>query len=92
MNTNARDAFTTAVKTYLDNGYLFNVETMSGLQGEVARVDLVKDTCFLRVMMYKDYIKQCYVLSVGSIHRDDGKFVGTIWNDDLTIINSIEVK
>lgn len=43
--------FTNKVNEYLARGYVFNTNTMSGSQGEIAHVDLRKGDEILRIVM-----------------------------------------
>lgn len=49
---NAR--FTEKVHEYLHEGYVFNTTSMSGHQGEVCKVDLVKDNEFIRIWINQE--------------------------------------
>ena len=47
--------FTNKVNEYLARGYVFNTNTMSGSQGEIAHVDLRKGDEILRIVMDGKY-------------------------------------
>ncbi len=46
--------FTATVAKYINNGYTFNTVTMSGHQGEIAKVDLRKGNDIIRVMLERE--------------------------------------
>lgn len=52
--TELNAAFTAKVQEYLNNGYTFNLNTMAGHQGEIAKVDLTNGTEIIRIVMDKE--------------------------------------
>ena len=80
--------FARLVKEYIDDGYVINSDTMGGHQGEVAKVDLMKDGTFIRISLNKGY--ECYhietndtlYLVVGKRTTPIGKWE-TVWTKDL---------
>ena len=76
------------VREYLDKGYVINTGTMGGAQGEIAKVDLMKDGTFIRISLNKGY--ECgYIethdtlyLVVGKRTTPIGKWE-TVWTKDL---------
>lgn len=74
---------------YLADGYVINTNTMGGSQGEIAKVDLMKDGVFVRMSLWKDHNfrkpnADYYVLKVGKtsepIRKGDHEIV---WTDNL---------
>ena len=81
--------FSLLVKEYFDKGYVINTDTMNGNQGEVAKVDLMKDGIFIRVSLTKGFdfgkcIGSCDTLAlvVGKRTEPIGKWE-TVWTDRL---------
>ena len=82
--------FTAEVSKYLACGYHFNTASMSGSQGETAKVDLTNGTEIIRVLLrtFSDgWDKQGTELFVGrvaekeNVRRDVAYCVNTIWNN-----------
>ena len=75
------------VKEYLDKGYAINTDSMRGMQGEIAKVDLIKDGELIRVWLgkgcdYKRHYTDTYVLVVGRYTKEI--IPGwTYWDDDF---------
>ena len=89
--------FTAEVSKYLARGYHFNTASMSGSQGETAKVDLTNGTEIIRVLLrtFSDgWDKQGTELFVGrvaekeNVRRDVAYCVNTIWNNRLEIPTS----
>lgn len=90
--------FTNKVAEYIANGYMINPTTMSGHQGEVCKVDLIKDTNFIRIWLNdepvrdpnnKYYFMRARVLRVsklGCSYRASYGGFDTIWNDGLETV------
>ena len=88
--------FSDVVLDYMNNGYHINMNTMSGTQGEIAKVDLTNGKEVIRIMLDSDYSWNddvccsfnSIVLTVG---RNTNKLCDDrhdiIWNHDLDIIN-----
>ena len=85
--------FTNKIMEYIAKGYTLHTNTMSGCQGELAKVDLTNGNEVIRI--YTDDVYRngaCYiVLTVG---RNTNKLYNhpsdIIWNKDLEIIEQIE--
>ena len=88
---NINERFSAIVGEYLDKGYTINAGTMSGLQGEVAKVDMTNGKEILRIR-----IESCgggirepenISISVGKctdkVRANRNNEWNTIWNDHL---------
>jgi hypothetical protein len=89
--------FTAEVSKYLARGYHFNTASMSGSQGETAKVDLTNGTEIIRVLLRtfsEGWDKQGTELFVGrvtekeNVRRDVAYCVNTIWNNRLEPVSS----
>ena len=90
--------FTDKVNEYLNKGYIINSATMTGSQGEVAKVDLTNGKEIIRVMIdecwygcYSDY--KGYEIYVGKAINTEHKIHSygsfeKIWNNELIEIFS----
>ena len=98
-----REAFTQKVSELLAQGYTLFPDTMSGHQGEIAKVDLSNGSEILRVLLTCDrrydrdedgYWGDTVVLTVGKASADTriypGWSDGTIWNNRLEVRSQIE--
>lgn len=76
------NAFTAKVAKYLADGYIFNLATMNGSQGEYGKVDLCKGDDVVRILLEKRYEGNfdIYALIVG---RPNGTPLNIIWNNKL---------
>ncbi len=76
------NAFTAKVAKYLADGYIFNLATMNGSQGEYGKVDLRKGDDVVRILLEKRYEGNfdIYALIVG---RPNGIPLDIIWNNKL---------
>lgn len=82
--------FTQKVNELIQKGYTFNCNTMSGHQGEIAKVDLRKGNEIIRVLMCTEYSRTTDTLSVivGRAPKNCGtRRYDTIWNGNLEIID-----
>ncbi len=80
------NAFTTKVAQYLADGYVFNLTTMNGSQGESGKVDLRKGDEVIRILLdmrYEGDFEICYLLVGRNTNRLHGSRLDTIWNNDL---------
>lgn len=88
--------YTDTIIKYVNKGYRINSSTMSGSQGEIAKVDLTNDKEIIRIMLNRgtnfgerywvDYIK----LTVGrNTDKLRGSYMDIIWNEHLEIISEI---
>lgn len=82
------------VKAYMMDGYMINIESMNGSQGEIGKVDLVKGTELIRVWIqsthnYHDseirYYGDVVTLRVGR-WNNPASYKGTVWYSDITVI------
>lgn len=85
--------FTQKVTDLIQKGYTFNCNTMSGHQGEIAKVDLRKGDEIIRVLMCTEYSSRADMLSV--VVGRNAKKIGnhryeTLWNGDLEIIEEVK--
>lgn len=86
--------FSNLVYGFLMSGYCINSQSMGGTQGEICKVDLVKDNELLRVWVTGSvsskstgYIGNILVLSVGKwIYGADESTKRTVWMRDLVTI------
>lgn len=82
--------FTQKVADLIQKGYTFNCNTMSGHQGEIAKVDLRKGNEIIRVLMFEEHSFRngdTLQVVVGRNTKNVGKHRhDTIWNGDLEII------
>ena len=89
--------FTAEVSKYLARGYHFNTASMSGSQGEIAKVDLTNGTEIIRVLLRtftEGWDKQGVELIAGRVLEKehvspdaDENHADTIWNDRLEQIS-----
>ena len=89
--------FTNKVNEYLNKGYIINSSTMSGSQGEVAKIDLTNGNEIIRIMIDEcwenHHVYNGYEIIVGkAINAKDkinsyGSFK-TIWSEDLIKVYS----
>lgn len=81
--------FTQEVGKYIGMGYTISTETMRGSQREIAKVDLVKDNDFIRILLdtYIDHdiCMDKIVLSVGRIPEEKRANGWTVWNNDMEV-------
>lgn len=80
------NAFTAKVAQYLADGYVFNLTTMNGSQGENGKVDLRKGDEVIRILLSEryegDFVIRYLLVGRNTNHlRDD--WMDTIWNNDL---------
>ena len=98
-----REAFTQKVAELLAQGYTLFPDTMSGHQGEIAKVDLSNGSEILRVLLTRDrrydrdengYWGDTVVLMVGKAGDDTRILPGwgdsTIWNNRLEVRSQME--
>ncbi len=89
--------FTATVTEYIAKGYTFNTTSMSGSQGEIAKVDLRKGTDVIRVLLYTDMsYEPCGDLMILEVGRCTEEQVinatgcnsrATIWNNRLEVLD-----
>lgn len=80
------NAFTAKVAQYLADGYVFNLTTMNGSQGENGKVDLRKGDEVIRILLSEryegDFVIRYLLVGRNTNHLRDG-WMDTIWNNDL---------
>lgn len=92
---NAR--YTELISEYIGKGYTINTATMSGSQGETAKIDLTSGADIIRIMIatFSDWINNLegVEIIVGKVvdegvrpHSNSGW--DTIWNDRLEILST----
>ena len=86
--------FTTKVTEYITKGYIINVNTMGGSQGEIGKIDLRKGNEIIRVLMVSELNYNTYlddiVIRVGRTTTENSSVrTGTIWNQDLEIVDEL---
>lgn len=85
--------FTEEVKAYIDKGYVFNTPTMSGSQGEIARVDLTNGVEVVRIRIQNygmiDTVKIIVEKFAKGFCKDNFDDYDTIWNDRGEAIKEI---
>lgn len=88
--------FTYVVTDYLIDGWTINTTTMSGSQGEVAKVDFTDGKRIARVALEKKYDSEMcvdYYAITASVTNDDCNVVpnkmrsNTLWNRDLVEVS-----
>ena len=87
------NAFTAKVAQYLADGYVFNLTTMNGSQGEDGRVDLRKGNEVIRILLdrkYEELIEIFHLLVGRSTNKLRDGWMDTIWNNDLEEIESTD--
>ena len=93
-NINAE--YTEEVSKFIQNGWTINTTTMSGSQGEVAKVDFTDGKRIARVALEKKYDSEMcvdYYAITTSVTNDDCKVVpnkmysNTIWDKDMTEVS-----
>lgn len=80
------NAFTAKVAQYLADGYVFNLTTMNGSQGENGKVNLRKGDEVIRILLDKRYEEDfaiCYLFVGRNTNRLHGSRLDIIWNNDL---------
>ena len=90
--------YTEIVTEYLSKGYIINTATMSGSQGEFAKIDLTNGKEIIRVLLdsFHDYRNEVdgFDIIVGKsadkvdVHGND-RLGNTIWNKNLEVIETI---
>lgn len=89
--------YTEIVAEYIGKGYAINTATMSGSQGETAKVDLTNGTEIIRVMIdtFSDWMNSLngVEITVGKVtdedvHPHSNSDWATIWNNRLEILST----
>lgn len=82
--------YTSKIAELLSSGYQINPWTMSGSQGEIARVDLTNGSEIIRVLIETSYefpIGNIVTITIGRVVEQGGL---TIWNDCLEVCSQIK--
>lgn len=88
--------YTDIVNDYIQSGYDINTSTMSGSQGEIAKIDLTNGTEIVRILIddetdYHNLASRYTEIIVGrvtdDIAPDDKNSPRTVWNNHLEIIS-----
>ena len=94
--TNIEKDFTKTIQDYLSKGYYIHMNTMSGCQGEIAKVDLTNGKEVIRIFLDSNYkwddeLHYSFDSIVLTIGRCTDKLynsrLDTIWNQNLDIIS-----
>ena len=82
--------FTAKVAEYIAKGYRIHTSSMSGSQGEVAKIDLTNEAEVIRILLYiehKSFTGTEMILSVGKVKEEFKLNTDrVIWNGRLEII------
>lgn len=79
--------FTNIVHEYIENGFQINFDTMTDKQGEITKVDLVKQSQIIRVRIESDYDRKTYEdLYLLIVEKFNYKPFGILWNDKGELI------
>lgn len=88
--------YTEIVTEYMNKGYTINTASMSGSQGEIAKIDLTDGAEIIRILIgsfheYNDWGTEGIEILVGKVTDDvkpnSNNHMSTIWNDHLEIIH-----
>ena len=84
---------TEAIGDYIDDGYIMNVGTMAGSQGDILKVDLTNGTETIRIRIFKETTDYAFNndIVLETRHYDCGFKSGgidSLWNDDGEVIAS----
>lgn len=82
--------YTSKIAELLSAGYQINPWTMSGSQGEIAKVDLTNGSEIIRVLIETSYefrIGEIVTITIGRV-VEQGRL--TIWNSDLEVCSQIK--
>lgn len=82
--------YTSKIAELLSAGYQINPWTMSGCQGEIAKVDLTNGSEIIRVLIEKSCefsIGNIVTITIGRVVEQGGL---TIWNDCLEVCSQIK--
>ena len=93
MDINKR--YTEIVTEWIGKGYTINTATMSGSQGEKARVDLTNGTEVIRVLIgsyndYKEHTEGIEIIvgkCIDNVKPHNAENYHTIWNDHLEVLH-----
>lgn len=94
--TELNNIFTAKVNSYLSKGYTFHLDSMSGSQGEIGKVDLTDGKEVIRILLTKGsehpedfsvYFSSVYTITVGRA-SDYTPYDSwhTLWNNKLEIL------
>lgn len=88
------NVFTQKVNEYLKRGYVVNLSTMSGTQGETARIDLIQPKDSKKIIRIRVESYWAEFNSITSIfveeHEKKSEFCETLWNGKGDLIEEIK--
>ena len=98
------EMFTETVRGYIEKGYVFNSATMSGHQGEIAKVDLTDGKEIVRVVLNKgcdvgvvrgfhcslDVVSLVVGRCSDNVKPNISNGWAIIWNDKLEVISKVD--
>lgn len=84
--------YTSKIAELLSAGYQINPWTMSGSQGEIAKVDLTNGSEIIRVLIEKSYninisVDAVVTVTIGRVVEQDGRI---IWNNHIEVCSQIK--
>lgn len=85
--------FTSKIMEYINKGYIIHSDTMSGSQGEQAKVDLYNGTEIIRILLTSHYhtsLSGIKLIIGRNTNRTYNRPTDIIWNNDLQIIEEYE--
>ena len=95
-NSDIDKVYTNIVAKYISMGYTINTRDMAGSQGEIAKIDLVKDDEYIRILVDNvfnfttSWNHRNKKIIIGRVPENERKGNATIWNQSLEVIESIE--
>lgn len=85
--------FTSKIMEYINKGYIIHTDTMSGSQGEQAKVDLYNETEIIRILItshYRTAMSGLKLIVGRNTNKTYNRPTDIIWNNDLQIIEEYE--
>ncbi len=85
--------FTSKMMEYINKGYIIHTNTMSGSQGEQAKVDLYNDSEIIRIFItshYRTSLSGLKLIVGRNTNKTYNRPTDIIWNNDLEIIEEQE--
>ena len=84
--------YTEIVTDYINRGYTIHTGTMSGSQGDIAKIDLTDGKEIIRIVIYSNYTVSYHVIGItvgkatDNVRVNDNSHCDIIWNQNLNII------